>query len=335
MSCCSISDVLLVVIGGLVVFYFWLTWNFDYWSKKNVKGPRPIPLFGNFKDHYMRKAAQGEQLKKLYDQFPDEPFVGIYERRTPALILKNPDLIRDVMIKDFSSFADRSTFEIYEKSQPLSAHLFNLESTRWRPLRTKMTPLFTSGKLKEMFYLILECADHLEPHVDQLMKKNNNIIEVTELMAKYSIDVIGECAFGLKSNAIAEENSMFTKIAHAIVNQSPKVFYLYLIKEAAPWLAGFLNGIFSKKRVDLMTNFFLNMMAQNFKYRKETGVRRNDFIDLMMDLQADPSKVNDIGMVLSYFLINTKIFLNQSYGFIIFKIFVLISENFKNFDFFY
>lgn len=30
------------------LLYKYLTWNFDYWKKKGILGPKPIPLVGTF-----------------------------------------------------------------------------------------------------------------------------------------------------------------------------------------------------------------------------------------------------------------------------------------------
>lgn len=37
---------LLLVFISLIYVYF--TWNFNYWKKRNVFGPEPLPFFGNY-----------------------------------------------------------------------------------------------------------------------------------------------------------------------------------------------------------------------------------------------------------------------------------------------
>ena len=90
------------------------------------------------------------------------------------------DLIKDVLIKDFSTFNNRG-LNVSERTDPLATNLFNVEARRWRPLRTKLSPVFTSGKLREMFPLILECAENLEQCLEKIVEK-----EASWIAAKYS-----------------------------------------------------------------------------------------------------------------------------------------------------
>ncbi|XP_029676795.1 cytochrome P450 6B1-like [Formica exsecta] len=158
---CGIAAVLLAV-------YYYFTSTFDFWKSRGIRGPQPIPIFGNFKDVMLNKKATGDYLMEIYNKYKDESMIGIFARKTPVLIVKNPEFIKDILIKDFIKFADRG-IPISEKVDPLSQHLFALESKRWRPLRVKLSPAFTSGKLKEMFSLISECAEHLEQYIEKLV----------------------------------------------------------------------------------------------------------------------------------------------------------------------
>ncbi|TGZ53212.1 putative cytochrome P450 6a14, partial [Temnothorax longispinosus] len=64
------------------------------------------------------KISADNYLTKIYNEYEDEPLIGIFARTTPVLILRDPDLIKNVLIKDFSVFAHRglSTFEKVEPS---------------------------------------------------------------------------------------------------------------------------------------------------------------------------------------------------------------------------
>jgi len=104
---CGITIILLAV-------YYYLTY-FDFWKSRGVRGPRPIPVFGNIKDVIFEKQCVGFYLKDLYDDYKDESMIGIFIRRTPILVVKDPVLIKDVLIKDFSKFANRGLLNVSEK----------------------------------------------------------------------------------------------------------------------------------------------------------------------------------------------------------------------------
>lgn len=275
-----------IIIYGI---YYWAISTFDYWSSRGVAGPAPKPFLGNLSDVFFGKSSFGEYLKTVYDKHRDEPMFGIFMSRNPALVLIDPNLIKDVLIKDFSTFSDRG-LKTFETAEPLSQHLVNLEPARWRPLRHKLSPVFTSGKLKKMFYLLLECGDHLEEYLAKLTS-NDETVECRELTAKFTTDVIGTCAFGLQMNALADEDSEFRKMGRDIFTPDWRKIVKFRIRDFAPSIYSLLGPLIADTK---MVNFFMNMMRDTVNYRKKNHVVKHDFIDLIMELRDNPDKLSDI-----------------------------------------
>jgi cytochrome P450 family 6 len=50
--------------------------------------------------------------------------------------------------------------------------MFHSTGQRWKELRLKMLPTFTSGKLKGMFPLMLESSDIFEKHLGKVLATN-------------------------------------------------------------------------------------------------------------------------------------------------------------------
>ncbi|XP_015606942.1 cytochrome P450 6B1-like, partial [Cephus cinctus] len=141
-----------IVCGVAVTFlliYYYLTRNYGFWKQRGVAGPVPSFPFGNMEDTILGKFELGVLFKQFYDKYKGEQMVGIFVRSTPALVLCDPELIKDVLIKDFTVFANRG-LKHNAKVDPFSANLVFLDEKEWRPLRKKLTPVFTSGKLKQM-----------------------------------------------------------------------------------------------------------------------------------------------------------------------------------------
>ncbi|XP_012533822.1 cytochrome P450 6A1 isoform X2 [Monomorium pharaonis] len=177
--------------------------------------------------------------------------------------------------------------------EPLSQHLFNLESKRWRPLRMKLSPVFTSGKLKEMFSLISECADHLVQYMEKIASLDEPVVECRELTAKYTTDVIGSCAFGLEMNALSNEDSEFRKMGRKVFSPSWPNVLRTRIRTMFPKLYDMLGYILPQMEI---TKFFTSIVTETMNYRDTNNVTRNDFIDKLRELKNHPDKLGDVDL---------------------------------------
>jgi cytochrome P450 len=92
--------------------------------------------------------------------------VGIFSFDKPSLLIRDVELVKNILVKDFQTFMDR-TYSTDERFDPLIGNnLAVLNGQLWRHIRTNLTPVFTSRKMKLMFYLVdtsgKELADCLE-----------------------------------------------------------------------------------------------------------------------------------------------------------------------------
>ena len=98
-------------VAVLLAYYYILVFNF--WKKRNISGPKPVFFFGNVIDIMFSGIALPQYIKKLYETYTGR-MIGLYMRTTPVLVLKDPELIKDVLIRDFSKFTDRG-FNVHER----------------------------------------------------------------------------------------------------------------------------------------------------------------------------------------------------------------------------
>lgn len=106
-----------ILCGIAILFlalYYYFTSTFDFWKSRGVVGPKPIPFFGTMKDLILIKKSTAHFIKDIYENYKNEPMVGLYSKRSPFLLLNDPELIKDILIRDFSKFANRG-LGVFEK----------------------------------------------------------------------------------------------------------------------------------------------------------------------------------------------------------------------------
>jgi cytochrome P450 len=58
-----------------------------------------------------------------------------------------------------------------------------MQGNKWKEMRAKLTPTFTSGRMKAMFPLVLECANVLSKYMQTLATSGADIDMKASLVA--------------------------------------------------------------------------------------------------------------------------------------------------------
>ncbi|XP_072940882.1 cytochrome P450 6B6-like [Epargyreus clarus] len=267
--------ILIIAIGC----YYYATRNHGYWQKRNVKCVPPIPLFGN---HFRNLAGirnVTEISTELYNQFPGEKVVGYYKCRIPELIIKDLDIVRDILNVDFNYFYKRGACD-QELNEPLLKNIFHLDGDTWKLLRSRLSQAFTAAKLKNMFQLITQSAEKLQ-HLGVEIVSRGGECDVRELMARFVIEVIGAYGLGIEMNSINDENSLFTKFGLKIFAQPVKNPALFFFFELFPEIRSMIKVV-DPVIENIMTQLFTSVRKQ----RDYKPSKRNDFVDLLLELES-------------------------------------------------
>jgi cytochrome P450 family 6 len=160
-------------------------------------------LVGNAGPVFTIKACMGDFFKGIYDKYKQHKVIGLYMSYDPVLVINDPKLVQEIMIRDFKSFHDRPMPQ-NEDHDPITGNLFNLPGQKWRDMRVKLSPTFTSGKLKSMFPIIRDCSKVLEDFLVKSMKNDVDVFEFRDLMARFNTNIISSVAFGVENDCINE-----------------------------------------------------------------------------------------------------------------------------------
>ncbi|XP_055856026.1 uncharacterized protein LOC129919200 [Episyrphus balteatus] len=275
---------LLVIIGLLTILYIWMKYQFSYWKRQNVAYVEPLPLIGNLKGMLSMTSSPAEQLADLYnhENVKDQPAFGAYMFNKPALIVRDPELAKTILIKEYNRFADRHASVDHNDTLAYN-NLFFIKSPYWKEMRTKVSPVFTTGKLKQMFPLIEEVGYELHNYVSRLTKDTKSSIqELKDISALYSTDVIASVAFGLNANSLKDPNSEFRRNGKPIFTWTPYKAIQFIFIFFVPALVKLLRiRVFSEEGSKFLRNSINFVMTD----RKKSGIPRNDLIDILVEMK--------------------------------------------------
>ncbi len=216
-------------------------------------------------------------------------------------------------MKDFDHFVDRSLGGICEMGTSPTDEMWNktlvkLRGDEWRDVRSTFSPVFTSGRddrlpskldfpgligiifcrMRMMMPFIAATSDTLAA----IMSKSATAgaeVELKDLCGRFSMDSIASCAFGIEANSFSDKDSPFVEAAKSFFQfdaaDSFKMFAYHL---------PLVGRVFDLLRIPILkpvtSQFVIDTCKETLRRRRETGKRRNDFVDLMVDATKDKLK---------------------------------------------
>lgn len=227
-----IVEIFAALLALCLFYYVRFKHRSNYWTSVGVKQPASNPFpFGNNPitcfDRLAGKINLGDVAYKQYLDFDGEKVYGTYMLAVchPILMIRDPDIIKDVLVKDFSHFVDRTQLiDIFGTDGPTETDLAwqtQMSSARgeeWKGLRTMFSPIFTSGKLKTMMSLIGNVGKDVEKNLAEKIDQDG-MVELKDVFGKFSMDTMASCAFGIEAgsfNVGSGDESEFVKYAKTI-----------------------------------------------------------------------------------------------------------------------
>lgn len=185
---------ILLLVGLLLIsIYLLVKRQYSHWEAVGIPSIRPKIPFGNLQSVARNERSFGTAIYDIYKE-TTEPFLGIYLFFRPAILVRDAELVKNILTKDFQHFHDRGVY-CDQKNDPMSANLFSMHGEEWKSIRAKITPAFTSGKLKGMFSMVQNVGSELVKFMQPLAVKGE-AIEIRDLAGRYVIDCLASIAFG-------------------------------------------------------------------------------------------------------------------------------------------
>ena len=281
--------VTILLATAICLATFWivshLRWKFQYFKRHGIPyAPGYFPLGSLIV--WQCFAGQKSLLEipnYLFDSFPKSKVFGYFKcLGEPVLAIKDLELTKRIMVKDFDHFIDRNFLKIHpEANKYMRNMLMNIKGDHWKSIRNLLTPMFTASKMKTIMPFLNANADRLSSHLSTRLHEAN--IDVKDVYQRFTIEVLGNLGCGVEGNVIEGQENVFYKKA------------MILSGSAAPPVLGVLKFVFSMMFPDTAYDlkidpfdsntykFFETVVLTSVKNRAKSHVRRNDFLDLMLD----------------------------------------------------
>lgn len=134
--------VIYLILFVVSILYLWIKYVYSYWERMGFPYIQPSIPWGNLKNVWFGRKSVGVEIYD-YHRTSKKPIDGLYFLFRPALIIRDANLVKQILTKDSSSFYDRGTY--HNENEPVAANMFMKYGQDWKQLRSKLTPTFTSG----------------------------------------------------------------------------------------------------------------------------------------------------------------------------------------------
>ena len=221
--------ILTVLIGLIYVYY---RKKHQYFANLGIPYEPGYFPFGSWKTWkvFMGQGSLFQIPDEIFDNYPGQKVFGYFKPfGRPVLVIKDFELAKRVMVKDFDHFVDRGFLQLHPDTNPYMKYSMTVQNgEKWRQARSYITPIFTSGKLKTMSPLINETAKDL---VSYLAKKNGQEIDGKDVFEKYTIELLSNLGLGVKGNVFEDDQSDFyNRVSYIFVYR-----FSYLLFYSASW----------------------------------------------------------------------------------------------------
>ncbi|XP_058462594.1 probable cytochrome P450 9f2 [Malaya genurostris] len=274
-----------------VICYHYVAKKYQYFLSKPIPCVKPTFLLGSSGATVFRRRGIVSQLIKLYNAYPESKVTGAYDFTTPVFLIRDPDFVKKICVKEFDFFTDHTPIMPIDKADKENDRksftqnsLFLLRGQKWRDMRATLSPAFTGSKMRHMFDLVAKCGQSMSNFFTEELKRENSMeYEMKDIFSRLCTDMIGTVAFGYEMDSLANRNNEFYLQATQMINpRSIVLMFKFLLMFTLP-------SFMEKLGVDFISSsllkYFKGIILDNFKQREMRGIVRNDMIHMLMEIR--------------------------------------------------
>lgn len=281
--------ILLLLGVTFLILFVWAYKKNNYWKDNNIPFLPSNSIFGNLKEYFLMRKCLTDVLAEIYysKDLKHLSFFGIRLFHMPAVFIKDPELIKNILVKDFHHFNNHLARSDPEGDPVGNSNLFLMKNPDWRRIRTRLSNVFSSAKMRKAFHLVNDIGielNHLLLSSKIDSKTNSFFLEMKDMAARYTTDNIASVAFGIHGNSMKDPNSDFRMFGKKIFSKSvPRLLEFGSCFFLPQLVVLFKCKFFTKETV----HFMRETITEAIETRENSGEIRGDLIDALVLLKSE------------------------------------------------
>ncbi|KAG4066368.1 hypothetical protein HA402_000592 [Bradysia odoriphaga] len=273
----------LILLGIFIawLFYKWSSSNHNHFSKQGLPNLPPVPVFGNVLPSMLGKESAVDLFTRSYNKFKYSKIHGMFSFNQILYIVTDPELVKRMTIKDFDHFVNHN--ELLSKfDRVFGKTLFGMKGQLWKDMRSTLSPIFTSSKMKSMYDLLYHHVQDFIKHFESKAGNGTVDIDALEIFTRFTADGIATAVLGFEGDCVKNENSGLFKLCKGIVHEftSSQAIFKFVFGFFSTRAYKFFDlQLTSKTTADFFKRAVVDVMAE----RERTNVSRPDVIQLMLN----------------------------------------------------
>jgi len=94
----------LIAIACALTFAY-INEKYKFFNTRGIAGPKPEFFFGNMREAFYKRRHFSSIIDDFYQMYKNsEQIIGFYNITTPYYLLISPEVIKQILVKDFKHF---------------------------------------------------------------------------------------------------------------------------------------------------------------------------------------------------------------------------------------
>lgn len=258
----SLWNTIFLFLIFCLLIYVYFHHKMNLFQLARIPSLKPWPIVGNMIPIILRKISVPDFIMKMYNLNPDAKYVGFYEFRRPVILLRDPELIKLVGIKQFDIFPNRRGYDAGNPDAVMGKDIFSSKYEKWQGMRKSLSFAYTPMRLKILSKLISQQVQDFSEKIFQ----NAETVEINSAkwIQKNIIDIVNRCNYGIFSNCLKDQNEDLYKFCLRAANMEELE-----TKKQYQLMSSFIWKLFGMSYVDSdVIKYFRNIVESSIAQRE-------------------------------------------------------------------